>query len=580
MNEGELELQMAGYHKVYDYTQYSHENHINVIPESDFKRLITDTFKIIADNLRRTYGPYGSSVMMTDQSLTTTTKDGFNAFEGLHFNHPYKRMVYLAIYDIIKRVNRNVGDGTTTCILLAEKIFNNINDIIKTPDDKRLILEILTDIEKDLQNSKVIKNDRTDGRIKRLTAHSLKRLIDVADNYDEELTNVIYDALDAKIYDGNVISVRNIVSDEDVSLDAESSAVYDISYMPGDYRVRVNISTDDAIELSQITELRVVIYDHAFDSADWKKFMKNWDNVPTLILARAVTHGVMRQEWVDYCKQVAFAKKCGQGDGNRNLYIAEIKGDFVQHEIQDLAEVIGTQAHAMYDLEIDHSEVPTVKLQIYKGNCLAIYDVIGRDHSEYIKKLEYELENDKSHSYVKEKETRNRIKALRMTSHDTMLTVKCGTRLEAKLIMDKIDDCISIVNSAVNSGIVPNLLNYAFYRIFNFYNEGTLRHRVAVAINDSITGLFEDMWKSKYGNQYEEESLKSAMGKFYSQHTESYDIISSRQVSMEDFPTSAQYDLEVVVAALSIVKYLLTSRALIFDAHLLPQVNDEGHYVP
>ena len=58
----------------------------------------------------------------------------------------------------------------------------------------------------------------------------------------------------------------------------------------------------------------------------------------------------------------------------------------------------------------------------------------------------------------------------------------------------------------------------------------------------------------------------------------SYDIVSDTFINTEDLPTSAQYDLEVVVAAISIVKYLLTGRALIFDAHILPAINDGGHY--
>ena len=73
MNEGELELQMAGYQKVYDYTQYSHDNNVNVIPEEAFKRLIRDTFKTITDVLRATYGPYGSSVVISE-------KDSFDSF--------------------------------------------------------------------------------------------------------------------------------------------------------------------------------------------------------------------------------------------------------------------------------------------------------------------------------------------------------------------------------------------------------------------------------------------------------------------------------------------------------------------
>ena len=50
MGEGALspeELDIMGYSKVYDYTQFSHDHHINVIPENDFKRLVEDTFKTI-----------------------------------------------------------------------------------------------------------------------------------------------------------------------------------------------------------------------------------------------------------------------------------------------------------------------------------------------------------------------------------------------------------------------------------------------------------------------------------------------------------------------------------------------------
>ena len=143
------ELEIMGFEPVYDYTQFSHDYNVNVIPEHDFKKLVHDTFKTIAGILRNTYGPYGSTVMIsTNIGETVTTKDGYNVFEAIGFSHHYKRMVYLAIKKIIERVNRNVGDGTTSCILLADKLFNNINKIIRTSDEKRKTLEILSDIEK------------------------------------------------------------------------------------------------------------------------------------------------------------------------------------------------------------------------------------------------------------------------------------------------------------------------------------------------------------------------------------------------------------------------------------------------
>ena len=148
------EAEMMGHGKmVYDYTQYGHDNHVNVITEAAFKQLVTDTFKTIVEVLKETYGPYGSSIMISENNETTATKDGYNIYNALGFSHQYKKMVYLAIKKIIERVNDNVGDGTTSCILLAEKIFNKLNAIIKTSEDKRKVKDILSMIEDHLFSS-------------------------------------------------------------------------------------------------------------------------------------------------------------------------------------------------------------------------------------------------------------------------------------------------------------------------------------------------------------------------------------------------------------------------------------------
>lgn len=580
MND-ETELQLAGYQKVYDYTQYSHENHVNIIPEDDFKRLVKDTFKTIADNLRRTYGPYGSQLIISDQSQTMTTKDGFNAYEAIGFSHTYKRIVYLAIQEIIKRVNRNVGDGTTTCILLAEKIFNNIADIIKTPDDKRLLLETLTKIEKNLQDVDIVKDDIKNGYIKKLDRNSIKKLISMAANYDEELTEVIYRALDPEFdeIDDSVMSVRHVVPTDEVSLSVDSNATYDIYHLPGDYRVPIHmIDVNDEMELSKNQDIRIVIYDHAFSSADWAKFRKNWDYTDTLIIARTYATTFLKEDLIAYARERKMMCNLGKAEDDKtHLYLAQIKGDSIQEELRDLAEIIGGKVHGMYDDEIDFENESTVNVQLYNRDCLCIYNVADTNHLIYIKRLEYEFESDKSKSQVKQSNLNRRIKSLSF-GKEALLNVKCGTQLEGKLITDKITDCISIVDSAINTGIVPNLLNYAFYRMYKF-NESDFEKKVSVAIRDSITELFEDIYISKYGKDCDEYVMRDRQAEFYSQRTESYDIIYDDMVPMFMRPTSSQYDTEVIVAALSIVKYLLSGGALIFDAHYQTNVNDEGRYI-
>ena len=48
----EAEMNAMGYEKTFDYSQYSYVNNVNVIPEQDFKRLVEDSFKTIADILK------------------------------------------------------------------------------------------------------------------------------------------------------------------------------------------------------------------------------------------------------------------------------------------------------------------------------------------------------------------------------------------------------------------------------------------------------------------------------------------------------------------------------------------------
>jgi len=575
------ELEIMGYSQVYDYTQFCHDNHVNVIPEESFKKLVSDTFKTIADVLRKTYGPYGSNVIISEQNETVTTKDGYNVFESMGFSHQYKRMVYLAIQKIIERVNRNVGDGTTSCILLAEKMFDKINDIVKTPEDNRRILTIFNSIEKDLQDALIIDEDKKSLVIKDLSDEALWNLIDLSGNYDTELTEVIYKSLDPKLYNMKgkdiVKSVRNVIVESEIDYEGESNVRYDIDYLPGDYRVRINMDVEMGLALNEETKVKVVLYDHAFGPTDWNNFMNGYDKeTKVLVVARTFTKTFMDNEYVRYLKERAYTKT------PVNIILSSIEDSHFQDEIKDLGAILNTKVNDLHAGVIKHEELPEATIRVYKGNALCFYDV--KPPIEYIEKLEKEMDKDLSHSYIKRKSYLNRINALSLSSKDTLVTVKAGTSLELKMITDKIDDCVSIVNSALETGIVPNMFVYAYKRLKpRDYPDDykSLLSLTKSAICDSIKGLFADIWESKYGD----ESTCSVMfdskcETLYdvNEENKSYDIMNDQFVEVEHLPTSAQYDLEVVVAAISIVKYLITSKAFVFDAHLMTPVGDQGRY--
>ena len=569
----ELEIEAAGYSKVYDYSQYSHDNHVNVIPEEAFRRLTSDTFGVIADRLRDTYGPYGSTVMISDQSETTTTKDGYNIFNALGFSHHYKREVYLAIKKIIERVNRRVGDGTTTCILLAEKIFKSIAPLMSTPEKKRKIEKILNDVEKKLNETDFQHNSI----VKPLTDESFRNLIMLSSNYDDELVDKLIDAFDVQVNDDHeIVSIRNIIMDAASTYESTSRAEYTIQRLPGDYRCRVHFDQEESLKFYEPHDVKVILYDYTFDDGAWNRFREVYDDkTETFIIARAFSQTFVKNEFWRYYRQMADVMKMGV-----HVHLVQMKGDYIQDELKDLGAVLNEPVHTVHDLNLNWDELVDHKVSIFNYDCLCVYD--AEPPMSYIQSIERELEHEKS--FVHATILKDRIRALSLKQKDSTICVKAGTSLELKMISDKIDDCVSIAKSASDYGIVPNLLFYGNRVIREMETDILTEYQeigssVIDAITESIEQLFCDIWKSKYGNEKQDE-LCDFKNAYYndSDGSVSFDIIDDMFTPASDLPTSAQYDIEVLIASLSIVKYLVTARALIFDAFLMTPQGDQGHF--
>jgi len=580
------EAEMMGQGKmVYDYTSFSHDNHVNVITEQAFKKLVTDTFKTIVYVLKETYGPYGSSIMISENNETTATKDGYNIYNALGFSHQYKKMVYLAIKNIIERVNNNVGDGTTSCILLAEKIFNKLNVLVQTSEDKRNIKDILDLIEENLFSSTKLAVDKgKDGPIKPLTEGSLYALLMVAANYDGELVDYLVDALCPVCQDINdprtpIVSMNNVIVDSEKMYES-SSTTYKVQTLPGDYRIRINMDETFALSIENKTKMKVVLYDHTFGESEWTNLMAgigegNDENI--MIIARTFSASFMNNMWVRYCGKRAMVK------ASVPIYLVEVDSGYFQDEIHDLAAVLKTKSHTIHDLQIKKDELSEVELSVYNYNCLAFYGVESPE--EYVDVLQIKYANEKS--YAKRTLLSDRIKALQMKSKDSIITVRAESTLEQKLLSDKLDDCIAIAKSALEYGVVPNMLWYGYQRIIRLNDEEDhkipLTYKILDAIAGSIKELADDIWYSKHNKPTDVEMVEwnAKRNSFYEKMIEgesSYDIINDEFTDMRTLPTSAQYDMEIIVASISIVKYILSARALIFDAHLMRPQGDEGHF--
>lgn len=554
-----------------DYNAYSSEKHVNVIPEADFKELVAETFTTISEVLRATYGPYGSSIIISENNDTITTKDGYNVFQALGFSHSYKKMVYLAIKKIIERVNKNVGDGTTSCILIADKLFRNIEVKLTSPDRKREALKYLDEIEKELQSAETT----TQVTIDSLRDEHFRNIIRLASNYDEELTDVIVNAFDPDFLEDTkgVFSIRNIITETE-TVDGGNIS-YKAEPLPGMYRVRVEMDPTYARRLAIPSKVKVVLFDHTFTQNDWSLLTEEHDKeTEVIVLATGFSNGFMDNEYLRYLKERALVKQPVK------FLIGQIKGVFVQEEIKDLAAVLKQKPWSLNThANVNYNEIPEYDIQVFTGNCLCFDNVEAP--KDYIETLEFDMKRDLSKSLAKKNNYLERIKALSMKAQDTLLTVKAPSSLEAKLIADKIDDCVAIINSAVANGVVPNMFRYAYERLFELKldTEESFKSDIIDSMMNSVEGLFDDIWRSKHGNEAELtcETLKED---FYSKGWNSFDIVSEEICDAAKFCTSAQYDIEVLVAAISIVKYLITSKALIFDSMLLRQRQELSPMMP
>lgn len=561
-----------------NYNQYSLYRNVNVIPETEFKQLVEDTFQTITETLRVTYGPFGRQIMISQLNDNISTKDGYRVFNALRFTNNYKHKVYLNIAAICERVNHMVGDGTTSCILLAEKMFNAVNEVIKTPNDKRNALKILNQIEKILQNNELLTNDMNNGIVKPLTYDSMRKMLSMADNYDEELADMLMEAFDPilKSNQKEIDSVHDIIAQEELDRDSKTNIQYKLDTLPGMYRVRcecLNLTMSQA--MSVWTTAKFALYDHMFTLSDWTELMEKRDKLDdTLIIiaARSFANTVINEAYGKYMRDRNLL-----GKKNSPLIFVSIKGNYIANEIKDLAAVLGVKPYKLIaDRPVVVDDMPTVTCKLHIGNCLCFDNVTAP--LDYIEDLKKEMEIHVKKSYECKKDYLDRIRALSMGSiGDKVLHLQGSNPLELKLISDKIDDCTNVIRSAIASGVVPNMLRYGYYRLNTIDSstdigiDDSLSNKMLRAMSDSIEGLFIDVWRSKYGAEKDIEGLNICEEFYNDIEMKSYDIITENIVNYDLFPTSAQYDIEVIVASISIVKFLLTSGAFIFDAQLLNQ---------
>ena len=164
--------------------------------------------RLVGETVRTTLGPKGMDKMIVDSmGEITVTNDGVTILEEMQIEHPAAKM----IVEIAKTQENEVGDGTTTAVVLAGELLKNAENLLDKEIHPTIIakgyrlaekkaLEILSDISVDITN---------------LDTENLKKIAETAmtgkgaENAKEILAKLTVETVQS-IIDGEYIDKENI----------------------------------------------------------------------------------------------------------------------------------------------------------------------------------------------------------------------------------------------------------------------------------------------------------------------------------------------------------------------------------
>src|SRR3989344_5163837 len=117
---------------------------IYVLPEGSHRLVGSDAqrnnilaARIVADTVKTTLGPKGMDKMLVDSAGDiVVTNDGVTILEEMDIEHPAAKMMV----EIAKTQENEVGDGTTTAVMLAGKLLKNAEALL----DKEIHPTVIT----------------------------------------------------------------------------------------------------------------------------------------------------------------------------------------------------------------------------------------------------------------------------------------------------------------------------------------------------------------------------------------------------------------------------------------------------
>jgi len=201
--------------------------------------------RVVAETVKTTLGPKGMDKMLVDRvGSITVTNDGVTILEEMEIEHPAAKMVV----EVAKTQEEEVGDGTTTAVMLAGKLLENAEKLL----DQKIHPTIIT------------RGYRWAGE----KAQTILRDLSVEIDSEEELTKVAQTAMTGKgaeylkeqfgtivVEAVKVVSEGNKVNLDDIKIEKQKGgAIEDSQLIKGVVldKERLNLEMPEKVEGAMI----------------------------------------------------------------------------------------------------------------------------------------------------------------------------------------------------------------------------------------------------------------------------------------------------------------------------------------
>jgi len=213
----------------------------NIVPPKQMKKIIADVFDDLSRMIRYTIGPAGGNTLVTEPYASTPiypTKDGFTVMNNHIYDNPTYESIYRIVRDISGRMNQELGDATTSSVVIAADFYKRITKYQSRHKEitpygiKNLLDTVLASITDFLKKYNYVSDIKDLPRESRINIY--RKIATIAANNDSAVGDIIAEAYEKAHTESPFIDVQTSFNEEttiDTDVGFELPYGYNIAYM-------------------------------------------------------------------------------------------------------------------------------------------------------------------------------------------------------------------------------------------------------------------------------------------------------------------------------------------------------------